>query len=47
MYKLTNLKKLLKKDLFLHVLDLYDFINLFDDKKIQKENEKLKEQINH
>lgn len=41
MYNLPNLKKLLKKDLYFHVLDLYDFINLFDNIKTQKENEKL------
>ena len=43
-YTQSNLKKLIKSDLRVHIVELYGFIDTFDMKKIQIENEKLKEE---
>ena len=43
-YTPANMKKLLKKDLVLHALDLQGFIELFECGKLLKENEELKQE---
>jgi len=45
-YTGANLKKLKKDRLIGHIIDLYEFIDLFDFHKLTEENEKLKEE-NH
>jgi len=44
-YTPANLKKLKKDELRWHVMDLYEFIDLFDFHKLTEENEKLQEEI--
>ena len=44
-YTPANLKKLKKDELRWHVMDLYEFIDLFDFHKLTEENEDLKKEI--
>tara|TARA_R110000824_G_scaffold280101_1_gene468176 strand:+ start:3832 stop:4815 length:984 start_codon:yes stop_codon:yes gene_type:complete len=45
LYSSGGLKKLLKTDLRLHIVELYKFIEIFDMEKIKKENEELKKEL--